>query len=240
LEEQFVGSNEAEYKEKYGFNDKIEYKFKTKKGLSEDIVREISHIKGEPDWMLEKRLSAYKVFTQKPMPTWGADLSKIDFDDIYYYMRPTDKSSDSWESVPEDIKKTFDKLGIPEAERKFFAGAEAQYDSEVVYHNLREDLTKQGVIFVDTDTAVKEYPELMKKYFGTVIPSTDNKFAALNTAVWSGGSFIYVPKGVKLAMPLQAYFRINGEKAGQFERTLIIADEGADVTYIEGCFTKGY
>jgi Fe-S cluster assembly protein SufB len=239
LEEQFVGSNEAEYKEKYGFNDKIEYKFKTKKGLSEDIVREISHIKGEPDWMLEKRLSAYRVFTQKPMPTWGADLSKIDFDDIYYYMRPTDKSSDSWESVPEDIKKTFDKLGIPEAERKFFAGAEAQYDSEVVYHNLREDLTKQGVIFVDTDTAVKEYPELMKKYFGTVIPSTDNKFAALNTAVWSGGSFIYVPKGVKLAMPLQAYFRINGEKAGQFERTLIIADEGADVTYIEGCFTKG-
>lgn len=240
MEEQFVGSNEAEYKEKYGFNDKIDYKFKTKKGLSEDIVREISNIKGEPEWMLEKRLSAYNVFIKKPVPTWGADLSKLDFNDIYYYMRPTDKSSDSWESVPDDIKKTFDKLGIPEAERKFFAGAEAQYDSEVVYHNLRENLAKQGVIFVDTDTAVKKYPELMKKYFGTVIPPTDNKFAALNTAVWSGGSFIYVPKGVKLAMPLQAYFRINGEKAGQFERTLIIADEGADVTYIEGCTAPIY
>ncbi len=240
MAEQFIGSTESEYKERYGFNDKIEYKFKTKKGLSEDIVREISNIKGEPEWMLEKRLTAYKIFKEKPMPVWGADLSKIDFDDIYYYMRPTDKSSNSWESVPEEIKKTFDKLGIPEAERKFFAGAEAQYDSEVVYHNLREDLTKQGVIFVDTDAAVREYPELIKKYFGTVIPPTDNKFAALNTAVWSGGSFIYVPKNTKLTMPLQAYFRINGEKAGQFERTLIIADEGADVTYIEGCTAPVY
>ncbi len=232
---QFVGQNEKEYMERYGFSDTIDYKFKTKKGLSEDIVREISKIKNEPEWMLEKRLTAYKIFKSKPVPTWGADLSGIDFDDIYYYLRPTDRKGDSWDSVPEEIKRTFEKLGIPEAERKFFAGAEAQYDSEVVYHNVREDLQKQGVVFTDTDTAVKKYPELMLKYFGTVIPPTDNKFAALNTAVWSGGSFIYIPKGVKLAMPLQAYFRINAEKAGQFERTLIVADEGADVTYIEGC-----
>ncbi|MCL5423825.1 MAG: Fe-S cluster assembly protein SufB [Candidatus Marsarchaeota archaeon] len=226
--------------EKYGFNDKIDYKFKSDKGLSEDIVREISKIKNEPEWMLEKRLSAYKIFKSKPMPKWGADLDGIDFDDIYYYIRPTDKKSDSWDSVPDDIKKTFDKLGIPEAERKFFAGAEAQYDSEVVYHSIKEDLKKQGVVFTDTDTAVKEYPELMKRYFGTVIPDNDNKFSALNSAVWSGGSFIYIPKNVKLTMPLQAYFRINAEKAGQFERTLIIADEGADVTYIEGCTAPIY
>ncbi len=233
--EQFVGQTSNEYREKYGFSDKIDYKFKTKKGLSEDIVREISRIKSEPSWMLEKRLTGYRIFKSKPMPTWGADLSGINFDDIYYYLRPTDNKSSSWDSVPEEIKKTFDKLGIPEAERKFFAGAEAQYDSEVVYHNVREDLERQGVIFTDTDTAVQKYPGLMKKYFGEIIPPTDNKFAALNTAVWSGGSFIYVPKGIKLTMPLQAYFRINAEKAGQFERTLIIADEGADVTYIEGC-----
>ena len=238
--EQFVGTNEQEYMEKYGFNDKIDYKFKSDKGLSEDIVREISKIKNEPEWMLEKRLNAYKIFKSKPMPKWGADLEGIDFDDIYYYIRPTDKKSDSWDPVPDDIKKTFDKLGIPEAERKFFAGAEAQYDSEVVYHSIKEDLKKQGVVFTDTDTAVKEYPELMKRYFGTVIPDNDNKFSALNSAVWSGGSFIYIPKNVKLAMPLQAYFRINAEKAGQFERTLIIADEGADVTYIEGCTAPIY
>lgn len=238
-EEQFVGQTDSEYREKYGFNDNIEYKFRTKKGLSEEVVREISRIKGEPSWMLEKRLLAYRVFMNKTTPTWGADLSRIDYDDIYYYLRPTDKKGNSWESVPEEIKRTFDKLGIPEAERKFFAGAEAQYDSEVVYHNIREDLQKQGVIFTDTDTAVKEYPEIMKRYFGAIIPATDNKFAALNTAVWSGGSFIYVPKGVRLAMPLQAYFRINAEKAGQFERTLIIADDDADITYIEGCFTEG-
>ena len=237
--EQFVGQKDAEYMEKYGFSDTFEYKFKTKKGLSEDIVRGISKIKNEPEWMLEKRLLAYQIFKNKKMPTWGADLSGIDFDDIYYYLRPTDKNGSTWESVPEEIRKTFDKLGIPEAERKFFAGAEAQYDFEVVYHNLREDLKKHGVVFTNTDTAVREYPELMKRYFGTVIPASDNKFAALNTAVWSGGSFIYIPKGVKLKMPLQAYFRINSEKAGQFERTLIIADEGADVTYIEGCFTAG-
>ncbi|MEM3841167.1 MAG: Fe-S cluster assembly protein SufB [Candidatus Micrarchaeaceae archaeon] len=238
--EEFIGSNEDEYLERYGFSDKIEYKYKTKKGISEDVVREISKIKGEPDWMLEKRLTAYRIFAQKPLPSWGADLSQINFDDIFYYIRPTDSKGSSWDSVPEEIKKTFDKLGIPEAERKFFAGAEAQYDSEVVYHNIREDLKKQGVVFIDTDSAVKEYPELMKKYFGTIIPPSDNKFAALNTAVWSGGSFIYVPKGVKVTVPLQAYFRINSEKAGQFERTLIIADEDSEVTYIEGCTAPIY
>ena len=206
-----------------------------RKGLSEEIVREISAMKDEPEWMLEKRLVGYKQFLSKPTPQWGGNLNDIDYNDIYYYLKPTDKKGNTWESVPDEIKKTFDKLGIPEAERKFFAGAEAQYDSEVVYSHIREDLAKEGVIFTSTDEAVKKYPELMKKYFGTVIPPTDNKFAALNTAVWSGGSFIYIPKGVKLKLPLQAYFRINSEKAGQFERTLIIADEGADVTYIEGC-----
>ncbi len=235
-----VVTNEAEYLERYGFNDKIEYKFKTKKGLSEDIVREISHIKGEPDWMLQKRLVGYRQFLEKPIPQWGGDLNQIDYNDIYYYLKPTDKKGSSWDAVPDEIKNTFDKLGIPEAERKFFAGAEAQYDSEVVYSHIREDLEKEGVVFISTDEAVKKYPELMKKYFGTVIPPSDNKFAALNTAVWSGGSFIYVPKGVKLKMPLQAYFRINSEKAGQFERTLIIADEGADITYIEGCTAPIY
>ena len=236
---ELLGYADDEYKERYGFSDKTEYVYKTQKGLSEEIVREISKIKGEPEWMLEKRLTGYKVFKNKPVPTWGADLSGIDFDDVYYYLKPTDKKQDAWDKVPEDIKKTFDKLGIPEAERKFFAGAEIQYDSEVVYGHVRQELEKQGVVFTDTDSAIKKYPELVKKYFGTVIPPTDNKFAALNTAVFSGGSFIYVPKGVKVAMPLQAYFRINAEKAGQFERTLIIADEGADVTYIEGCFVKG-
>ncbi len=227
---------DEEYRRTYGFNDTFEYKFKTKKGLSEDIVREISTMKNEPEWMLEKRLVGYRQFLAKPTPQWTTgNLNEIDYDDIYYYLKPTDKKGNTWESVPKEIKDTFDKLGIPEAERKFFAGAEAQYDSEVVYSHIREDLEKDGVIFTSTDEAVKKYPELMKKYFGTVIPPTDNKFAALNTAVWSGGSFIYVPKGVKMKMPLQAYFRINSEKAGQFERTLIIADEGADVTYIEGC-----
>ncbi len=232
---ELLGYADEEYKERYGFSDKTEYTYKTEKGLSENVVREISKVKGEPDWMLEKRLTGYKVFKNKPVPTWGADLSGIDFDDVYYYLKPTGKKEDAWEKVPEDIKKTFDKLGIPEAERKFFAGAEIQYDSEVVYGHVREELDKQGVIFTDTDSAIKKYPELVKKYFGTVIPASDNKFAALNTAVFSGGSFIYVPKGVKVAMPLQAYFRINAEKAGQFERTLIVADEGSDVTYIEGC-----
>jgi Fe-S cluster assembly protein SufB len=230
----------GEYKKRYGFSDKFDYTFRTRKGLDEKIVREISKVKGEPEWMLEKRLVGYSQFRLKPTPTWGADLSGIDYDDIYYYMEPTDKKSSNWNDVPEDIKRTFDKLGIPEAERKFFAGAEAQYDSEVVYSHVKEELSKEGVVFISTDEAVKKYPELMKKYFGTVIPPTDNKFAALNTAVWSGGSFIYVPKGVKVKMPLQAYFRINMEKAGQFERTLIIADEGAEVTYIEGCTAPIY
>ncbi|MDE1856235.1 MAG: Fe-S cluster assembly protein SufB [Candidatus Micrarchaeota archaeon] len=238
-QKQEVVQAESDYRKNYGFHDDIEYKFKTKKGLSEEIVREISAMKHEPEWMLEKRLQGYKIFREKPTPTWGADLGKIDYDDIYYYLKATDKKGSKWEDVPEEIKKTFDKLGIPEAEQKFFAGAEAQYDSEVVYSHVRKDLEEQGVIFTDTDSALKKYPELMKKYFGTLVPSTDNKFAALNTAVWSGGSFIYVPKGVKVKMPLQAYFRINSDKAGQFERTLIIADEGSDVTYIEGCFTKG-
>ncbi len=234
-EEELLGYADADYKERYGFSDKTEYAYRTEKGLSESIIREISKIKNEPEWMLEKRLTGYKVFKSKPMPTWGADLSGIDFDDVYYYMKPGGKKEDAWDKVPDDIKRTFDKLGIPEAERKFFAGAEIQYDSEVVYGHVKAELEKEGVIFTDTDTAIKKYPELVKRYFGTIIPPTDNKFAALNTAVFSGGSFIYVPKGVKVKMPLQAYFRINAEKAGQFERTLIIADEGADVTYIEGC-----
>ncbi|MDE1825920.1 MAG: Fe-S cluster assembly protein SufB [Candidatus Micrarchaeota archaeon] len=238
LKQEFV-DRESEYKENYGFHDDIEYKFKTRKGLDEEIVREISAMKKEPGWMLEKRLQGYKLFLSKPTPQWGADLNKIDYNDIYYYLKATDKKGSSWEDVPDDIKKTFDKLGIPEAEQKFFAGAEAQYDSEVVYSHVKKELEEQGVIFTDTDSALKKYPEIMKKYFGTVIPASDNKFAALNTAVWSGGSFIYVPKGVKVKMPLQAYFRINSDKAGQFERTLIIADEGSEVTYIEGCFTKG-
>lgn len=233
--EESVVVKEDEYMQKYGFHDNIDYKFKTRKGLDEGIVREISKMKNEPEWMLEKRLQGYKIFKSKPTPQWGGNLNEIDYDDIYYYLKPTDKKGDNWDAVPEEIKKTFDKLGIPEAERKFFAGAEAQYDSEVVYSHIREDLEKDGVVFISTDEAVKKYPELMKKYFGTVIPASDNKFAALNTATWSGGSFIYVPNGIKVKMPLQAYFRINSEKAGQFERTLIIADEGADVTYVEGC-----
>ncbi len=235
-----VVQKESEYLEMYGFSDSVNYKYSTERGLSENVVREISAIKQEPDWMLEKRLSAYRVFLGKPMPKWGPSLDGVDFDDTYYYKKPTEKKEGSWESLPDEIKKTFDKLGVPEAERKFFAGEEAQYDSEVVYGSIRKDLEAQGVIYVDTDTAVKKYPELVKKYFGTVIPSTDNKFAALNTAVWSGGSFIYVPKGVKLSMPLHAYFRINSEKIGQFERTLIVADEGAEVTYVEGCTAPIY
>lgn len=237
--EEVLVDRDKQYKESYGFHDDFEYSFKTRKGIDENVVREISKMKNEPEWMLEKRLIGYKQFKAKPTPTWGADLSQINYDDIYYYLKPTDKKGSRWEDVPAEIRKTFDKLGIPEAEQKFFAGAEAQYDSEVVYSHIKKELEEQGVIFTNTDEAVKKYPELMKKYFGTVIPPTDNKFAALNTAVWSGGSFIYVPKGVKVKMPLQAYFRINSEKAGQFERTLIIADEGADVTYIEGCFVVG-
>jgi len=228
-----------EYVEKYGFYQDVSYD-EFPRGLSEEVVRKISKLKDEPDWMLQKRLTALKIFFSKPMPMWGANLSPIKFDDFYYYMNPKAKEANKWENVPDDIKQTFNKLGVPEAERKFFAGAEAQFDSSVVYSHINEELTKLGIVFTDTDTAVKKYPELMKKYWGNVIPPTDNKFAALNTATWSGGSFIYVPKGVKVPMPLNAYFRINAKNSGQFERTLIIADEGADVTYIEGCTAPVY
>ncbi|MEM3160942.1 MAG: Fe-S cluster assembly protein SufB, partial [Nitrososphaera sp.] len=226
---------------KYDFKDSTElYVYLSKKGLSRGTVEEISKMKGEPDWMRDFRLRSYDVFMSKPMPEWGGDLKKIDFQNIYYYAKASEKQGKSWDEVPESVRNTFEKLGIPEAERKFLAGVGAQYESEVVYHNLREDLQKQGVIFVDTDTAVKEYPEIVKKHFGKVIPPEDNKFAALNSAVWSGGSFIYVPPNVKVDLPLQAYFRINAENIGQFERTLIIADEGAEVHYIEGCTAPVY
>jgi Fe-S cluster assembly protein SufB len=224
----------------YGFHDVEDYVFKSKRGLSREVVEEISRLKGEPDWMLQLRLKALAMFERKPLPTWGADLSEIDFDNIYYYIKPADRKGRTWDEVPQYIKDTFDKLGIPEAERKFLAGVSAQYESEVVYHSIREDLARQGVIFLDMDSGLREYPEIVKEYFGTVIPAADNKFAALNTAVWSGGSFIYVPKGVHVEIPLQAYFRINAENMGQFERTLIIADEGSSVHYIEGCTAPIY
>ncbi|PZN06754.1 MAG: Fe-S cluster assembly protein SufB, partial [Bacillota bacterium] len=225
---------------KYGFRDPEEYVFKSPKGLTREIVESISHYKDEPDWMREIRLKAFEVFQKKPMPTWGPDLSGLRFEDIHYYIKPTERQGRSWDEVPEYIKRTFDRLGIPEAERKFLAGVSAQYESEVVYHSIREDLERQGVIFCDTDTAVKEYPDLVREYFGTVVPAEDNKFAALNTAVWSGGSFIYVPPGVRVEIPLQAYFRINAQNVGQFERTLIIVDEGAFVHYVEGCTAPIY
>jgi Fe-S cluster assembly protein SufB len=225
---------------RYGFRDEEDYKFKSGKGLTREMVVQISEMKGEPEWMREFRLKAYEIFMRKPMPPWGADLSGIDFDNIHYYVKPSEKTEKSWEEVPAYIKDTFDKLGIPEAERKFLAGVSAQYESEVVYHNIREDLEKQGVLFLDMDSGLREHPEIVKKYFATVIPAADNKFAALNSAVWSGGSFIYVPKGVNVEIPLQAYFRINTENMGQFERTLIIADEGSSVHYIEGCTAPVY
>lgn len=225
---------------KYDFREDLEYLEKLPNGLSREVVEKISKIKNEPEWMLKIRLNAYEHFIERPMHTWGPDLSNIDFNSITYYIAPTNKVANDWEDVPEKIKKTFEKLGIPEAERKFLAGAGAMMESTTAYHKLREDLEKKGVIFCDTDTAVKEHPELIKKYFGTVVPFVDNKFAALNTAVWSGGSFIYVPKNVKIDLPLQAYFRINAQNVGQFERTLIIVDEGAEVHYIEGCSATSY
>lgn len=226
---------------KYDFKDSTEmYVHLSKKGLTKETVIGISKMKDEPQWMLDFRLRSFEIFMKKPMPTWGGDLSVIDFQNIYYYAKASEKTEKNWDDVPEDVKNTFDKLGIPEAEKKFLAGVGAQYESEVVYHSLREDLQKQGVLFLDTDSALKEQPEIFKKYFGKVIPPEDNKFAALNSAVWSGGSFIYVPPGVKVDMPLQAYFRINAENIGQFERTLIIVDEGADVHYIEGCTAPVY
>ncbi|MBI4003720.1 MAG: Fe-S cluster assembly protein SufB [Candidatus Omnitrophica bacterium] len=236
-----VNINE-DYEKLYGFHMPEHAVFKAEPGLDETKVKQISGMKGEPAWMLDFRLRGYRHFVNKPMPTWANTelLNSIKFDNIYYYLKSTEKKSESWEDVPPEIKETFDRLGIPEAERKFLAGVSAQYESESVYHSMREDLTNQGVIFLDMDTALKEQPETVKRYFGTIIPPADNKFAALNTAVWSGGSFIYVPKGVKVAMPLQAYFRINAKNMGQFERTLIIADEGAEVTYIEGCTAPSY
>ena len=230
----------SDYKEKYGFFVPEDYIFKAKRGLNPEIVKEISWMKKEPEWMTKLRLRSLEIFRKKPMPTWGADLSVIDFENIFYYLKASDKQSTSWEDLPPDIKKTYDRLGVPEAERKFLAGVSAQYESEVVYHSLHEELSKKGVIFTDTDSALRDHPELFKEYFGTVIPPADNKFAALNTAVWSGGSFIYVPKGVRVEIPLQAYFRINAENMGQFERTLIIVDEGAYVHYVEGCTAPIY
>ena len=228
------------YAEKYGFHDKDQFVFKMRKGLDRSIVEEISKMKGEPQWMTDYRLKALETFEKKPLPTWGGDVSTIDFQDIYYYVKPTSDEVKSWEDVPADMKRTFDKLGIPEAEQKFLSGVGAQYDSEVVYHKIKESLEKQGVIFVSCDHGLRDHEALFKQYFGTVIPSTDNKFAALNSAVWSGGSFIYVPKGVRVDVPLQAYFRINTKDMGQFERTLIIVDEGAYVHYVEGCTAPIY
>lgn len=226
--------------ERYDFSDPEQYTFKAKKGLNQKVVEEISGIKNEPAWMLEFRTKALETFYKKANPNWGGNLAEINFDEIYYYMRPTEKQSESWDEVPEYIKRTFDRLGIPEAERKFLAGVGAQYESEVVYHKVRADLEKLGVLFLDMDTGLREHPEIVKQYFGTIIPPDDNKYAALNSAVWSGGSFVYIPAGVKVEAPLQAYFRINAKNMGQFERTLIIAEEGSSVHYIEGCTAPVY
>lgn len=232
----------SDYRDRYGFHDPEEYVVKAPKGLNHDVVEMISRHKNEPEWMRRFRHEALDTFLAKPMPKWGNTelMGTIDFDDIHYYMKPTAEQSRSWDDVPENIKKTFDRLGIPEAERKFLAGVSAQYESEVVYHSIVEELEKKGVIFTDMDSGLRDYPDLVKQYFASVIPPTDNKFAALNSAVWSGGSFIYVPKNTTVEIPLQAYFRINAERMGQFERTLIIADEGASVHYIEGCTAPIY
>jgi len=225
---------------KYGFKDPEKFSFRTKKGLNEEVIKQISKIKNELEWMLKIRLKAYTHFINRKLPTWGADLTKINFDNIYYYGKPEGEQAKDWDDVPEYIKKTFERLGIPEAEKKFLAGVGAQYESEVVYHNLKKDLEEKGVIFLDMDGGLRQYPDLVKRWFGKIVPFTDNKFAALNTAVWSGGSFIYVPKGVKVDLPLQAYFRINAQNIGQFERTLIIADKGSYVHYVEGCTAPIY
>ena len=231
----------SDYKEKFGFNDpESGYAYKAPKGLSREIVETISDFKKEPQWMRDFRLKALENFENRPTPQWGGDLDQIDFDDIHYFVRASEQNSRDWSEVPEDIKYTFDRLGIPEAERKFLSGVGAQYESEVVYHQVNEKLEAQGVIFTDMDTALRDHEDLLRKYFATVIPPNDNKLAALNSAVWSGGSFVYVPAGVKVEMPLQAYFRINTENMGQFERTLIIAEEGSDVHYIEGCTAPVY
>ncbi len=229
-----------DYKAKYGFSKPEKHVFKAQKGLSEDVVRQISAIKNEPKWMLDFRLKALAIFYRKPMPIWGGDLSTINFDEIYYYIKPTEKPERSWEEVPQEMKDTFERLGIPEAERKYLAGVKAQYDSEVIYDSLKKELAEEGIIFMSTDKALKEHPELLKEYFSKIIPPNDNKFAALNSAVWSGGSFVYIPKGAKVKRPLQAYFRINAANMGQFERTLIIAEEGSYAHYVEGCTAPVY
>lgn len=239
-ENEIVAEVNQDYATKYGFSDTEDYVFKAEKGLNEALIRAMSKMKSEPEWMLDYRLQAYQHFLERPMPDWGADLSDIDFDDIYYYIKPSDRQEDDWEDVPSYIKDTFNKLGIPEAEQKFLSGVAAQYESEVVYHNIKKDLEEKGVIFLGMDDGLAQYPDLVKEYFGKTIPYNDNKFAALNTAVWSGGSFIYVPPGVQVEMPLQAYFRINAKNVGQFERTLIIIDEGAYVHYVEGCTAPIY
>ncbi len=239
-EKEAVAGVNVEYAAKYGFSDREDYVFKAEKGLDEELIRYISNMKGEPEWMLENRLEAYQHFLERPMPEWGADLSGIDFENIYYYIKPSERQGDDWEDIPPYIKDTFNKLGIPEAEQKFLSGVAAQYESEVVYHKMKEELEDQGVIFLGMDDALAKHPEIVKEYFGTIIPHNDNKFAALNTSVWSGGSFIYVPPGVRVEMPLQAYFRINAKNVGQFERTLIIIDEGAYCHYVEGCTAPVY
>ncbi len=228
------------YKEKYGFNDANQFVFRMEKGLSLKVVEDISKLKGEPEWMTKLRVRALEIFYKKPMPGWGGNLSELNFDEIYYYIKPSDGKGRSWDDVPAKVKKTFDRLGIPEAEKKFLAGVEAQYDSESVYSSLKGEWEKLGVIFCSTDEALQRYPDIVRQYFGTVIPPADNKFAALNSAVWSGGSFIYVPEGVHVDIPLQAYFRINSENAGQFERTLIIAERGSTLHYVEGCTAPTY
>lgn len=225
---------------KYGFHDDDVSIFRSERGLTENIVTEISKMKEEPQWMLDFRLKSLELFYKMPMPQWGGDLSELNFDDITYYVKPSEQAERSWDEVPEEIKRTFDRLGIPEAEQKYLAGVSAQYESEVVYQNMEAELEEKGVVFKDTDSALRENEELFKEYFASVVPAADNKFAALNSAVWSGGSFIYIPKNIKLDTPLQAYFRINSENMGQFERTLIIADEGASVHYVEGCTAPVY
>lgn len=241
-EQERIADLNEDYLEKYGFHDPEEYLLKAPKGIDHEVVEMISRYKNEPEWMREIRHKALDVFFAKPMPKWGnqSKLAELDFDNIHYYLKPKGQRTRDWDEVPENIKRTFDKLGIPEAEQKFLAGVTAQYESEVVYHSIREDLEKMGVIFGDMDSGLREHPEIVRKWFGTVIPSADNKFAALNTAVWSGGSFIYVPPNTKVDIPLQAYFRINAENMGQFERTLIIVDEGSSVHYIEGCTAPVY
>ncbi len=236
--EEVEATSIGEYK--YGFHDEVTSVFRTRRGLDEDVVREISAHKSEPEWMTDFRVAAYRHWLQRPMPTWGADLSKIDFDNIYYYLKPVAEQAKSWDDLPDGMRETWDKLGIPEAEKKYLAGVGAQYESEVVYHNLQKELADQGVIFLDMDSGLREHEELVRQYMGTIIPSNDNKFSALNSAVWSGGSFIYVPPGVRVELPLQAYFRINAENMGQFERTLIIVDRDAYVHYVEGCTAPIY